>query len=150
MKRRLVSCFLAVWLSGPSIALAGPDRLSVLLGSEHVNATRSFQEFNPGVFLTWERGLNYSAGLYYNSYKKVSPLVSVGYDWEVAQDFDLGAFFAVAVYPGDGDEFSHAMGDVVPFVGLQARYKNVFVQLIPADGDSLDALFTFGLSFELE
>ena len=149
MKRLLISWIMALWLSGPTTAAAGPDRLSVLLGSEHVNATRSFQEFNPGIFLTWERGLNYSAGLYYNSYKKVSPLVSVGYDWEVAQDLDLGAFFAVAVYPGDGDEFSHAMGDVVPFVGLQARYKNVFVQFIPADGDALDALFTFGLSFDL-
>ncbi len=134
----------------PTAGVAGPDRISFLLGSEHVNATRGFQEFNPGVFLTWERQLNYSAGLYYNSYKEVSPLVSVGYDWEVAEDFDLGAFFAVAIYPGDGDEFSHSFGDVVPLVGLQARYKNVFVQFIPADGDSLDALFTFGLTFELD
>ncbi|MEM1074459.1 MAG: hypothetical protein AAF665_01120 [Pseudomonadota bacterium] len=131
-------------------AVAGPDRLSVLLGSHHVNATRDFQEFNPGVFLTWERQLNYSVGLYYNSYEEVSPLVSVGKDWEVAPDFDLGVFFAVAVYPGDGDEFRVSAGDVVPFLGLQARYKNVFTQFIPADGDSVDALFTFGLTFELE
>lgn len=134
----------------PNLAQAGPDRLSVLLGSEHVNATREFQEFNPGVFLTWERQFNYSVGPYYNSYEEVSPLVSVGYDWDIAQDFDLGAFFALAVYPGDGDEFNHAIGDVVPFVGVQARYKNAFVQFIPADGDTLDALFTFGLTFELD
>lgn len=150
MKRSAVCLLLWSCASVPGVAAAGPDRLSVLLGSEHVNASREFQEFNPGIFLTWERQFNYSAGLYYNSYKEISPLVSVGYDWTVARDLDLGAFFAVAVYPGDGDEFSHAIGDVVPFVGLQARYKNVFAQFIPADGDSLDALFTFGLTFALD
>ncbi len=56
----------------------------------------------------------------------------------------------VAVYPGEGDQFRTSFGDVVPFVGLQARYKNVFVQFIPADGDSVDSLFTFGLTFELD
>ncbi|MEM6761187.1 MAG: hypothetical protein AAF601_17080, partial [Pseudomonadota bacterium] len=84
------------------------------------------------------------------SYEEISPLVSVGYDWEVAPDFDLGAFFAVAVYPGDGDEFRTSLGDVVPFVGVQARYNWFFVQFIPADGESVDSLFTFGLSFALE
>lgn len=150
MKRSAVCLLLWSCASVPGVAAAGPDRLSVLLGSEHVNASREFQEFNPGIFLTWERQFNYSAGLYYNSYKEVSPLVSVGYDWDIAPNFDVGAFFAVALYPGDGDEFSHAIGDLVPFVGLQARYKNVFVQFIPADGDSLDALFTFGLTFALD
>lgn len=150
MKTHAIWLTTALSLAAPGTALAGPDRVSILLGSEHVNAKRDFQEFNPGVFLTWEGQLNYSAGLYYNSYKKVSPLVSVGYDWEVAPDLDLGAFFAVAVYPGDGDEFSNSMGDVVPFIGLQARYRNVFVQFIPADGDALDALFTIGLTFELD
>jgi hypothetical protein len=136
-------------LSLPAIATAGPDRISFLLGSNHVNATRDFQEINPGVFLTWERGLNYSVGAYYNSYENISPIVSVGYDWEIATDFDLGLFGAVAIYPGDGDEFKYALGDVVPLIGAQARYKNVFIQFIPADGDSLDALFTLGLTFEL-
>jgi hypothetical protein len=140
----------ALALTMPALAHAGPDRVSILLGSEHVNASRDFQEFNPGIFLTWERRFNYSVGLYYNSYEEVSPLVSIGYDWEIAPDFDFGAFLAVAVYPGDGDEFSHAIGDVVPLAGLQARYKNVFAQFIPADGDTLDALFTFGLTFELD
>jgi hypothetical protein len=133
----------------PTTVLAGPDRLSVLLGSNHINATEDFQEFNPGVFLTWERNLNYSIGAYYNSYERVSVLASIGYDYEIARDFDVGIFGALALYPGDGDRFRHSAGDVVPLVGLQARYKNVFVQFIPADGDSLDSLFTFGLTFEL-
>ena len=134
----------------PRAATAGPDRLSILLGSEHNGATRDFQEVNPGIFLTWERRFNYSIGMYYNSYEDISPLVSVGYDWEVAPRLDLGAFFAVAVYPGEGDEFRTSIGDVVPFIGLQARYRNFFVQFIPADGDSVDSVFTFGLTFELD
>jgi hypothetical protein len=149
MKSVLTCYVLSLALLIPVSASAGPDRLSILLGSEHNGATREFQEFNPGLFLTWERNLNYSVGLYYNSYEEISPLVSVGYDWEVARDLDLGAFFAIAVYPGDGDEFRYSLGDVVPFLGVQARYKNVFVQFIPADGDALDSLFTFGLTFEL-
>lgn len=150
MRNILVWPFVVLMSLLPIGALAGPDRLSILLGSEHNGATRDFQEFNPGVFLTWERQLNYSVGAYYNSYEEISPLVSVGYDWEVAPDFDLGAFFAVAVYPGDGDEFRTSLGDVVPFVGVQARYNWFFVQFIPADGESVDSLFTFGLSFALE
>ena len=150
MKQCLLWCAFILGVLVSSVAQAGPDRVSVLLGSEHINATREFQEFNPGVFLTWERQFNYSIGIYYNSYEEISPLISVGYDWDVARDFHLGAFFALAVYPGDGDEFNHAIGDVVPFIGLQARYKNVFVQLIPADGDALDALITFGLTFALD
>lgn len=140
----------ALAMTMPTASFSNPDRVSFLLGSHHVNASRDFQEINPGVILTWERQFNYSIGLYYNSYEEISPLVSVGYDWDIAKDFDIGAFFAVAVYPGDGDEFNHSLGDVVPLVGLQARYKNAFVQFIPADGDSLDALFTFGLTFELD
>lgn len=149
--KRCFLCF-SLWFGvlWSGFAQAGPDRLSVLLGSEHVNASREFQEFNPGVFLTWERQFNYSAGLYYNSYERISPLVSIGYDWEVARDLELGAFLALAVYPGDGDEFRHAVGDVVPFVGFQARYRNVFVQFVPADGAAMDALFTFGLTFALD
>lgn len=150
MKPTLLSLTLIFASLLPTGAFAGPDRLSVLLGSEHNGATRDFQEFNPGLFLTWERRFNYSVGVYYNSYEDISPLVSVGYDWEVAPQLDLGAFFAVAVYPGEGDQFRTSVGDVVPFVGLQARYRNFFVQFIPADGDSVDSLFTFGLTFELD
>ena len=139
----------AIALVLPPAGHANPDRISFLVGTEHVNASRDFQEFNPGVFLTWEHNLNYSVGVFYNSYEEVSLLGSIGYDYEIARDFDVGAFAAIALYPGDGDEFRYSAGDLVPLVGLQARYKNVFVQFLPADGESLDALFTFGLTFEL-
>lgn len=150
MNKSVMCLATALAMSTPYEALANPDRISFLLGSEHINARRDFQEFNPGVFLTWERDLNYSAGLYYNSYEKVSALASVGYEIEVAPKFNISAFFALALYPGDGDEFSVSAGDLVPLVGVQARYKNVFVQFIPADGDALDGLITVGLSFELD
>ena len=96
MKQCLLWCAFILGVLVSSVAQAGPDRVSVLLGSEHINATREFQEFNPGVFLTWERQFNYSIGIYYNSYEEISPLISVGYDWDVARDFHLGAFFCAS------------------------------------------------------
>ncbi|MEM9637482.1 MAG: hypothetical protein AAGA94_07525 [Pseudomonadota bacterium] len=135
----------------PTTALAGPDRVSILLGSEHFNASEDFQEFNPGVFLTWEQEtLDYSIGLFQNSYSDASVLVSVGYDVEIAPEFEVGIFGALALYPGEGDRFSHAIGDIVPLLGLQTRYRNFFAQLIPADGDSADGVLAFGLTFALD
>lgn len=134
----------------PSGAVADPDRVSLLLGSEHLGATRSFNEFNPGVFLTWEtKTLDYSVGSFYNSYEGVSALGSVGYNFEIAPHLDVGAFAALAYYPGEGDQFEVSVGDVVPIVGLQTRYRQAFVQFIPADGDTVDGLVTFGLTFDL-
>ncbi|WP_195822010.1 hypothetical protein [Roseobacter sp. MH60115] len=135
----------------PTTALAGPDRVSILLGSEHINATEDFREFNPGVFLTWEREVfDYTIGVFQNSYSNVSPLVSIGYDVEVATEFEIGVFGGLAVYPGEGDRFDHSIGDVIPLIGLQARYRNFFTQLLPADGQSTDGVLTFGITFELD
>ncbi|WP_298835929.1 hypothetical protein [uncultured Roseobacter sp.] len=133
----------------PAAAHAGPDRISVLLGSEHFNATEDFQEFNPGLFLTWEGSWDVSVGAYYNSYEEVGALVSVGRDFWQGENYAVGAFGALALYPGDGDRFDIAVGDVVPLIGLQARYGNVFTQLIPGNGETTDGVLTFGLTFEL-
>lgn len=146
---RLTAMIVAALL--PSAALAGPDRISVLLGSEHINATRDFNEFNPGLFLTWEnRQLDYSVGGFHNSYEDLSVMGAVGYDVEIAPKLELGVFAGMAWYPGEGDQFSISVGDAVPLVGVQTRYRNAFVQFIPADGDTLDALVTFGLTFGLD
>ena len=134
----------------PASALAGPDRVSFLLGSEHFNATEDFQEFNPGVFLTWERTFDYSIGVYYNSYEEVSPIVSVGYDFWEGDNWAIGAFAGLALYPGDGDRFEIAVGDVILLGGLQARFGNVFAQLIPGNGQSTDGVLAVGLTFELD
>ena len=42
-------------------------------------------------------------------------------------------FGGLAIYPGDGDEFLVHAGDLVPMGGLQVRYRNIFVQIMPAD-----------------
>lgn len=145
---KLISFVLACLM--PCSALAEPDRLSFLLGSEHLGATRDFNEFNPGVFLTWEtKTFDYSVGAFYNSYEGVSALGSMGYNYEVARDLDIGAFAGLAYYPGEGDQFDVSVGDVIPIVGLQTRYRQAFVQYIPADGDTVDGLVTFGLSFDI-
>ncbi|GFE48281.1 hypothetical protein So717_00340 [Roseobacter cerasinus] len=146
---RLSALILAAAL--PTTALAGPDRVSILLGSEHFNATEDFREFNPGVFLTWEgQTFDYSVGVFQNSYSNVSPLVSISYDIEVAPEFEVGAFAGLAVYPGEGDRFDHSIGNVIPLIGLQARYRNVFAQLLPAAGQSTDGVLAFGLTFDLD
>ena len=145
---RLICLMLVALL--PTATMAGPDRISILLGSEHFGATREFQEFNPGIFLTWEeRILNYSVGAYYNSYEDISALAAVGYDYEITPAFEIGVFAGLAHYPGEGDQFRVSAGDIVPIFGVQSRYGNVFTQWIPADGDSVDSLLTFGLTFEL-
>lgn len=144
---RLAALLLMLLL--PSAVLAGPDRVSILLGSEHFNATEEFQEFNPGIILTWERNLDYSVGVYYNSYEEVGALAAVSYDFWEGQNWALGVFGALALYPGDGDRFKVSVGDVVPLAGLQGRYGNVFAQLIPGNGRTTDAVLAVGLTFEL-
>lgn len=141
----LIAAFVA-----PSAALAGPDRVAILLGSEHVNATIDFQEFNPGVFLIWEGKYDFGVGVFYNSYEDVSVSVSTAYNFIKNEQFNFGVFGALAVYPGEGDRFDHSIGDIIPIVGLQARYGNVFTQLIPGGGQSTDAVLTFGLTFSLD
>ncbi len=130
-------------------AVAGPDRLSFLLGSYHAGAESEFQEFNPGAFLTWDRGNEYSVGAFYNSYRDVSIAATIG--WPIWR-FDHGqvnALTGVAWYPGDGRRFGAHVGDFIPLLGIQGRYRDMFVQIIPSDGVAVDAIFAAGLTFEL-
>lgn len=142
-------------MAPPAAADWQPDRLSVLLGSHHAGATIDFEEFNPGVFLSWEGPealggqVNYTAGIYRNSYGRASVSGTVGIDWAVAEDFDIGLFGGLAYYPEDGRTFAVSYGDVVPIAGLQARYRNVFAQVLPSDGQFADAIFTVGITFPL-
>lgn len=129
---------------------AQADRISVLIGSHHVGAPGQFEEFNPGVFYTWDdRTVDLSAGIYRNSYGGVSvagtaalPLVS----WESGE---VAAFAGLALYPGDGDRFKYSIGDVVPLAGLQVRQGHAFAQIIPMDGDPVDVLVSFGITWEV-
>ena len=73
MQRRAKLVIAAICVAfGATPAAAGPDRFSVLLGSKHIGAN-GFNEINPGLFATWERGrIGYSLGAYLNSYDRGS------------------------------------------------------------------------------
>ena len=152
--RRLTQAVSAAFFAVAGPGLAGPDQVSILLGSEHVNASRDFEEVNPGVFLIWtEAGLggrvDLGFGAFRNSYGDGSlALYSALPIWR-EEVWGIDIFSSLAWYPGNGDEFSIAIGDIVPIAGLQGRYRNFFVQAIPSGGQSVDATLTFGLTFEL-
>lgn len=131
-------------------AWAGPDRVALHFGSAHFGTDRDFDEVNPGLFLTWERRVNLSLGVYRNSYGRLSTAATAGVDlWERGRA-RLEAFGGVAHYPRDGRKITGWDHDFVPIVGLRAYYDPVFVSIIPGDGDRMDGLLSFGLSFAFE
>lgn len=130
---------------------AGPDRVSFLIGSHHVNAQQSFDEVNPGVFVTWENPrLHWTVGAYRNSYGRASISATAGLPVLRWQEGEASLFVGAALYPKDGRTFAAHVGDVVPIGGLQVRHRNVFMQLIPLDGNLADAVVTVGVTFGLE
>ncbi len=150
----LKSFIVASALTIASAAHAGPDRLSFLLGSEHVNAGRSFEEINPGIFLTWSESvwqnrLDLTVGAFRNSYGDGSLVASLAYPIVRKEHWGIDVFGAIAWYPDNGEQFTHSFEDLVPIGGLQVRYRNVFVQAIPAGGQAVDATLAFGLTFAI-
>jgi hypothetical protein len=154
-QRILAAAVLAVGaLTAATPAMA--DRITLLLGSHHAGArSGQFEEFNPGVFYTWEgawAGLNggLSLGGYRNSYGKLSVASAASvrlFNWDSG---DFGAFAGIAHYPDDGARFaSHLGGDIVGLAGLQLRQGNFLIQALPMDQGAADGLFTFGLTFDL-
>lgn len=131
-------------------ASAEPDRISYLLGSNHIGAKMPFEEINPGVFLTWEGArLDWTAGAYRNSFGNLSASVTASLPLIRWDNGDLAAFAGIALYPGDGRSFAVHAGDLVPVGGLQLRQGHAFVQVIPSDGRTVDAIVTFGLTFPM-
>lgn len=155
MKRAAGLCLAAcIATGGGTAAEAGPDRISVLIASEHVGATRTFEEVNPGAFLVWEEilwknRLDVAAGAFRNSYGDGSAAVSAAYPVARGDIWSFDLFGALAWYPGNGHQFSHAWGDMVPLAGVQGRYGPLFMQAIPASGSGADAVLSFGLTFSL-
>lgn len=132
---------------------AEPDRASFLLGSAHPGATRGFEEFNPGVFLSWEdRGLHldYSVGAFRNSYGKVAVAAFAGLPLARWPDGQLSLIGGIAHYPGNGRNFSVHAGDFIPLVGLQVRHKSAFVQVLPKGDLAAVGVISFGATFDLE
>ena len=91
--------------------------------------------------------MSYSVGAYRNSYGRASIAATAGYSFLQRGDLDLSVFGGVALYPKDGRNFAVHAGDFVPIGGLQARYRNAFMQVIPSDGLSTDAIVSFGVTF---
>lgn len=140
----------------PLAAHAGPDRVSVLLASRHVDAASAFNEVNPGVFLTWEEvawggRLDATLGVFHNSYERTSVAATLAWPvWEPAPWAEVALFGGIAHYPDDGRRFAVHAGDFVPLGGLQWRAGHVFGQVIPLDGVEADAILTVGVTFALE
>ena len=138
----IVSCLFA------SLAQAGPDWVSVLIGSKHVNANRSFEEVNPGVFATWVNPrLHWTLGAYRNSYGRGSVSATVAAPVLRWDDGEASLFVGAALYPKDGRKFAAHIGDVVAIGGVQLRHKKVFMQALPLGGDWDKPVFSFGLTF---
>lgn len=129
-------------------AVSDPDRVSILLGSRHIGAS-GFQEVNPGVFVTWEGRVDTTVGVYHNSYGRTSVAVTAAVRVHEWQGGALSLFAGAAHYPGDGRNFRVSVGDVVPLVGVQIQYGNTFAQIIPMDGKPVNAVVSFGVTFEL-
>ncbi len=141
-------------LAGP--AAAGPDRVSALIGSRHIGAS-GFEEVNPGIFLTWDKAfeawgqpIGFNIGLFRNSYGRPGMAATASLPILQRGSFDLGIFAGTALYPVDGRRFAVHVGDFVPIAGVQARWGNAFVQVIPSDGKPVQAIVSFGLTFKLD
>lgn len=132
---------------------AQPDRMQIMAASYHVadkplNNGKRFNPVNPGVFLTWEgEPVNLTAGAYYNSYRKPSvaafaslPLIEEG-------GFALDVFGGAAYYPEDGRTSPISIGDIVPMVGVQARYEYLYVNVMPSDCAFTCAVVSTGFTF---
>lgn len=140
-------CLLFTFSAAP--ALAGPDRIALHFGSFHAGANEDFQEFNPGVFVSWERETILSIGVYQNSFDDVSIAATSAVPLTMGDGYRFDFFAGLAWYPDRGREFSVSVGDVVPLAGLRLTYGNAFVQLIPSNGKRVDAIISFGLTFPL-
>ena len=146
-KNLFLAALAATVLATP--AAAGPDRVWISLGSAHIS-DRDFEQFNPGVFLTWEgERLGYTVGAFRNSYGEFSTAATIGVALMRQEDYELSLFAGAATYPGFADRFRYSSGDVVAIAGANFRYKNAYVQAFPGNGESVQLTLSFGLTFGL-
>lgn len=132
-------------------AEAGPDRVSILLGSHHTE-DYAWEEANPGLFLTWEGGafgLDFSVGAYRNSFGEPSVAALAGKDLVAWQGGAGSLFCGAAWYPGNGQNFLIHAGDLVPLCGLQLRHGPMFAQLLPGKIEPPELILSYGLTFQI-
>ncbi len=155
----------ALLIAAPAAAPAQdwrPDRAYVSLGSHHAGLDAAdfgrnrWNEVNPGLILAWEDrflGLNYAAGGFVNSFGDLSPFLGVSRFWQVSEDLSVGPFAALSDYGRNSKFFETRLGSsgVVVLGGVQANYRNVFVQVQPTGrtGGGVGAVLAAGLTFGL-
>lgn len=104
--------------------------------SEHVNATRSFNENNPGIgigseapFIGEKWAVGVEAGVYKNSNSETSPYAVTYFERDMIPSkpraLRMGFFTGYARYPAEARRFRDTypvIGDFIPVVGLQATF----------------------------
>lgn len=148
MRALCIMAAMAALSAAPVAADMAPDRMSLLIGSNHIGG-RGFNEDNKGLFATWEGNtFDLSAGVYHNSYHRVSVAGTVYARIFSDGEYDAGVFTGLAHYPETGrHEVTHVGGDFVLISGVQVRYKNMFTQVIPMDCEPVCAVVSFGITW---
>ncbi len=129
-------------------APASADRLSLLLHSSHIGTEGDYEESTPGVFYTVERDLDWTVGVFRNSFGDWSPAATVGLpvaEWEGGQ----ASLFAGAAYYPDAEAIRARAGNLVPLAGVQVRHGNLFAQVMPVGTRPIKGVVSVGLTFDL-
>lgn len=135
------------------------------IGSHHLNASRQFEEFNPGLGVgvtvpTAGGEAGFELGQYRNSLGADSHYAMAHIDWQVASAgadiaLRLGGFGGMARYPGDAAKFKNrgvpTVGNWVMAAGVQATVRiadtiDLRMRAMPA-GNVADALFTAQVAY---
>jgi hypothetical protein len=133
-----------------------PDRFYLSLVSYHAGiepkifGREQWNEVNPGVVLTWEDRilkLDYSAGLFKNSFDDFSTYFSVSTFFYTREYLSIGGYLALADYGENVIYFPATIGSFAAIPGLQINYLNTFVQLQPAPQENnLGGVLVFGFT----
>lgn len=93
----------------------------------------------------------FDVGAFYNSYEKISLSAFAAVPLYRTEDVSIDLFGDLAWYPGTGLTFPvTSADDVIPTAGLQGRYNNLFVQIIPSDGVAADVIITAGVTYAVD
>ncbi|SFI54919.1 hypothetical protein [Celeribacter neptunius] len=150
MQIRSLFTALALSLAPPALADGrAPDYLSIPLASHHYGdwgdkTGDRFNEFNPGLMLTWaERagGLNYTVGAYRDSEADLSVHLSAARMWDIGDQAQAGIVGA----------YIHSFGDgyrgFAP--SLQLNYKYLFVNLANGYDNGVYGVVSTGITLPL-
>ena len=135
-----------------------PSGIAVLLGSHHVNAQQNFDEFNPGVFVSWKCDLaSIRLGVHKNSFSNIAASATFTSDYISlsAGGFHLHPFIGIAHYPDTGSDTPISVGgsDIIGIGGLEFTHDKVpiFIHYLPGDVElgNYEHLWAFGLKFQI-